>query len=1107
MNYRQLISLFIAVAAVIAVYSLVVKTPANKQSATTKDAPINVASEKPDNAFSFDKNQPPLVLARQARQQGAKGNYQHALAIAKFSLTQIKANYGEQHLYTAYVADDIARWLLATGKLDQAAIFAQQAISIAKNSEGDNSNKYASMLNNYATILLAQGQLVSAEQHYNTVLTIYKKQLLSTDHTLAQAHRNLAMTYQEMTKYDAATKQMEAAFSILSPDQHINDNKTLTYGIGLAKSYRQNNQINKASALLNKLSTAANQLTSVNPTSWLKLRLETASLAIFYNDLKRAESILNEAQLKTQQTNNSKDLYSPLDIASLYYQRGFVYVLKGQLVEAEPIYKHSLNLYRQQLSSQHPAIARTLHSLAIVYKNLGFHERSSKYYDQAIKSFRMALGSSSAPEAATQLEYSLLLSKIGKSERAIKKAQQSLSIFQHLGNEWKLQWGYAHSALGTALLSNQQRTKSITAFEKAKTFMTQARGKNAIDLPPVLSQLAEAYIENNQLDKAQQNIDAALTIHENNKANTPFALAQALSIKARLLTHSHGNQSALNIADRYIQIMENRLSNFNGRMQDAAQEEQRQSRHLFEEYLNIAYPVYLKTPENTAEKMLLAAQYPIASGTASAIAKMASRFAKKNNALSGLIKEREILLNQLENQERLSTEHLAGINTNNKKPNLKNVARQLRHVELTLQNQFPDYVQLTNPQPVSLTQIQDALQVQEAAYTHISSNSGSYLFLITKNDIAISKTKLTSEELSTLVSAIRKSVDLAGVNSMDELPPFRINEAHQIYSNLFKPFEKKLTSIKHLIAVFDGGMQNLNPALLLKEKPALKTLAAKDYRNLAYFGNDIASSIAPSLSAFVYLRTYQAKHRKKQTKLLGFGDPDLDSKQIPTRSVNASQLTSTLSLKPNDIRSALSSLPDTSKELQTIASLIGHKNSELFLRENATEAQLKQTDLSPFNLIVFATHGLLTGEFKGLAEPALVMTPPDNATELDNGLLTASEITELSLQADWIILSACNTAGPDGRPGAEGLSGLAKSFFYAGTRTLLVSHWSVSSDATTDITTGTIRHIRHAPAIGVAEALRRATLELITSHRHKIYAHPAFWAPFTVVGEGAFSIL
>ena len=141
-------------------------------------------------------------------------------------------------------------------------------------------------------------------------------------------------------------------------------------------------------------------------------------------------------------------------------------------------------------------------------------------------------------------------------------------------------------------------------------------------------------------------------------------------------------------------------------------------------------------------------------------------------------------------------------------------------------------------------------------------------------------------------------------------------------------------------------------------------------------------------------------------------------------------------------------LPETADELKAIAATLKAGTASLHLGESATETRVKSLDLSRSRNLAFATHGLMAGELKGFAEPALVLTPPEEGSELDDGLLTASEIAQLKLNADWVILSACNTAAADGTPGAEGLSGLAKAFFYAGARSLLVSHWAVSSEAT-----------------------------------------------------------
>ena len=200
----------------------------------------------------------------------------------------------------------------------------------------------------------------------------------------------------------------------------------------------------------------------------------------------------------------------------------------------------------------------------------------------------------------------------------------------------------------------------------------------------------------------------------------------------------------------------------------------------------------------------------------------------------------------------------------------------------------------------------------------------------------------------------------------------------------------------------------------------------------------------------------------------------------------------------------MTALPETTDELCTVARKLGVPESELWLGDRATERNIKEMSeqgrLANYGIVHFATHGLVSGELQGLAEPALVLTPPAEASETDDGLLTASEVAQLKLNADWVVLSACNTAAA-GAQGAEALSGLARAFFYAGARALLVSHWKVNSDAAVRLTTKAFAELEANPKIGRAEALRRSMIDVIT-HGTDDEVHPAFWAPFSVVGEG-----
>jgi len=260
--------------------------------------------------------------------------------------------------------------------------------------------------------------------------------------------------------------------------------------------------------------------------------------------------------------------------------------------------------------------------------------------------------------------------------------------------------------------------------------------------------------------------------------------------------------------------------------------------------------------------------------------------------------------------------------------------------------------------------------------------------------------------------------------------------------------------------------------------------------------------------------------------MIGFGNPLLDGgpadaddrqsardfKRCPIPQRVASNARSIRGVAPLTTRGGLADpaslreaqpLPETAFELCAVARDLHADPDEIYLGARATEREVKALSksgqLAQYRIMHFATHGALSGQVSGNSEPGLLLTPPDTPSEEDDGYLTASEIAGLKLDADWVILSACNRGGP--RIGRGSLIGPRPRFFYAQARALLVSHWEVVSDATVKLITGAMRRLAADKTMGRAEAMRQSMLALIDKGEPR-EAHPAFWAPFVVVGEG-----
>lgn len=552
------------------------------------------------------------------------------------------------------------------------------------------------------------------------------------------------------------------------------------------------------------------------------------------------------------------------------------------------------------------------------------------------------------------------------------------------------------------------------------------------------------------------------------------------------------------------------------------------------------------TPEALRAEAFEAAQWAIASDAADALAKVSARFAQGDDALGRLAEERETLITRRDNLERTLEQLYAAdapeaqARRTATRIDYEAVLVRLKTVDADIETRFPAYSELTSPRALSVSEAQGLLKDNEALLLVLVNPEATYVWGVSRDRIAWARAAdLGDAEMTKAVNILRGGLtteaQTTGARRGDPtLDPaifagrpvaaFDRALAYRLYSELVKPVEGVFEGKTTLITVVTGALTTLPLAVLATEPPTGSDTAPEALSTTPWLIDRYALATLPAVSSLKALRCYLVADPAERSpgcptlpaapvqtaavppaapgfSLAAFGAPILQgapqdgSRGAPPADgvLGEGRLADVAKLR------ALPYLPGSKAELDALKTR--YPRALVRTGSAATETAVRQADAAPLSqarFVVFSTHGLMAGSTAG--EPGLVLTPPAEATEADDGYLSASEAAQLRLHAEFVVLSACNTAASDGRPGGEGLSGLARAFFYAGARSVLVSHWEVSDTATTELISDTFAALdRPGADVGDrARALQSATRSVRADRR---WTHPAYWAAFTLVGE------
>ncbi len=998
---------------------------------------------------------------------------------------------------------------------------AQRAAAEGARVYGADHPNTAAAYNLIAAAFLRQGKFSEAEANFRRVLTAYEKHLGASHENTAAALNNLALVLEKLGDYSGAETLLRRSLAIVEAKlgkQHPDTATTLS-------------NLSRVLDSQGKFGDTGSQRAGAKPPAGVKPAADDdaarlvarAEAAMRQGQYQEAETLHHEVLAIHEKSLGAEHPTTATSVSNL----GNVYYLQGRFAEAEKLYRRALQVREKVLGADHADVATSLNNLANALQELGRDQQLSASEIRARQRAGGGVGATSEIEQMYRRALSIQERALGRDNPAAANTLNNIGVLLSLRGDFAQAEEMHRGALGT---------------------MEKVFGEQHPDTAAVLTSLALALDRQGKVAEAEQSYTRAVEISK--RTGNPRVRLINASRLGYLLARRGRYADALPHYKDAVETLDFLYSQTRGYSEETRAAFLSQFSAIYRETIRVLLFLHRQNAGGGFDREALAIASRNQSRVFTEMMRQADVARFSGDPAFVKVRERRVALQERVAQLRQARATIP-VTLANAQQRIAEIDGQLgastaelKLIEGQLWKQYPRFMELASPQPVTVEDLQQKLlRADEALVSYVLLPQETVIFAVTRERFRMFVAPAKRAEIADRVHKVRRAVEKVAVGeSVLFLRDIDPDTLHALYRDVFAPAAEMFAGREKILVVADGPLLTVPFEMLLtgytpQERAAFDAARRAsdgsadkpylgEYAPLAYLGKRHRFAYLPSLSALTSQRLYPKGSAASSVELVAFADPVFTpgaGRLMAPPTLQALEQMNIGFARGAGRNPEIPRLAETADEAKEIASVLGGSN-RLYIGDQAQERTAKGGDLRTARFVLFATHGFLGGEFvasdlptadeqeqarrpaaRAQSQPALALTLVGELGGED-GLLTMKEVIEdLELNAELVALSACNTAGESAQANnGEGFAGLTRAFMYAGARSLLVSHWSVDSQSTKTLMTSTFRNIKSGmPSLTAVSGAQR---ELVagryqSGQYHFSRANPFFWAPFVYVGD------